>query len=120
MARPSAKTVDAYLAAQPDAARARLARARAAILAAVPDATESIAYQMPAFAKGGRRFLYLGGWKKHYALYPLYPDMRATLARALAGFEVEKDTLRLAYDAPVPVRLIGRIAKLAAKRTGAG
>lgn len=103
-------TPSAYLAAQPPAARKLLAAARAAIVKAVPGVVQSIKYGMIAFALPGGVVLYLAGWKKHYALYPIY----GSIADALSGVEVEGNTIRFAYSAPVPVRLITKIAKLRA------
>src|SRR4051812_12355431 len=50
-------TVDEYLAALPEDRRAVMEELRAAIVAAAPDAVESIAYQMPAFRSHGGQFL---------------------------------------------------------------
>lgn len=96
----------------PEEARAALQRARDAIRRAVPAAQEVISYQMPAFrVPGASAFLYLGGWKEHYSLYPASESLTTEFARELANLEVEKGTIRLPYDRPVPIRLIAAIAK---------
>jgi uncharacterized protein YdhG (YjbR/CyaY superfamily) len=48
-----AASVDAYLAALPDDARTTLERIRKSTSAAAPQATETIAYGMPAFRYEG-------------------------------------------------------------------
>ncbi|HPG89046.1 MAG TPA: DUF1801 domain-containing protein, partial [Hyphomicrobium sp.] len=64
------KSMDAYIAAQPDDMQRALSRMRAAIAKAVPDAVETISYNMPAFKLHGRVLLYFAGWTEHYAIYP--------------------------------------------------
>ncbi|BCW88734.1 hypothetical protein sos41_18760 [Alphaproteobacteria bacterium SO-S41] len=110
-----ASSVDAYLAAQTDAVRALLAEVRAAIRNAVPKAAESISYKIPTYKLNGRAMLYFAGWKKHYALYPVSPEILAACAKDLAPFEIEKGTIRFPLGRPVPARLIARIAKLRAQ-----
>ena len=48
-----AETIDDYLAALPEDARAALAKLRKAIKAAAPKATEVISYQIPAYKHHG-------------------------------------------------------------------
>jgi uncharacterized protein YdhG (YjbR/CyaY superfamily) len=59
--------------------------------------------------------LYFGGWKRHYSLYPATAQLVAACKDELAPYEVEKGTIRFPLSEPVPVKLIGRIAKLRAK-----
>lgn len=107
----SPSTVDAYIAAQPPEHRAALEAARAAIRTALPDARETIAYGMPAYRLEGRHAVYFAGWKRHYAAYPLNDAIRTNLADELATYEVEKDTVRFSWTAPVPAAFIARLAK---------
>ena len=65
-----AKTVDEYIASQPDAARSVLERVRSTIRKALPAADEVISYQIPAFKLHGRVVIYFAGWKQHYSIYP--------------------------------------------------
>ncbi len=118
-ARPAALTVDRYLAAQPPATRAVLARVRAAIRKAVPTAEECISYQIPAYKLPGGTVIHFAGWKAHYALYPASALVVATCGDELAGRDMSKGTIRFALDEKVPVGLIARIAKLRAKEVQA-
>jgi uncharacterized protein YdhG (YjbR/CyaY superfamily) len=61
--------IDAYLAPLPEPTRATLEAVRRAILAAAPEAVESISYGMPTFKYRGRPVAYFGAWKDHCALY---------------------------------------------------
>lgn len=119
MAATPATSVDAYLAAQPPAARAVLERVRAAIRKAVPTAEECISYQIPAYKLPGGTVIHFAGWKAHYALYPASALVVATFADELAGRDMSKGTIRFALDEKVPVGLIGRIVKLRAKEVRA-
>ena len=108
-------TVDAYIAAQPAEAQAVLNTVRATIRAALPHAREVIAYKMPAYRMEGRHAVYFAGWKKHWALYPLNDAVRAQFAAELAAHDVEKDTVRFAWSAPVPTQLVAALSKAIAQ-----
>lgn len=107
--------VDEYIASQPEAVRGVLSRLRDTILKAVPEAEESISYWIPTYKLRGGRVLYFAAWKKHYSLYPISGRLIAAMQEELAPYEVDKSAIRFAYTQPVPVKLIGRIAKFRAK-----
>jgi len=115
----SFKSVDEYIAAQPAAAQIALNRVREAIRKAAPRAEETISYNMPAYKMHGTALLFFAGWKKHYSLYPAGPDLVATLKTDLAPYQVAKGTIRFPLSEPVPVKLIGRIAKFRAMKVSA-
>jgi uncharacterized protein YdhG (YjbR/CyaY superfamily) len=108
-------SVDEYIAAQPEALRIPLKRVRNAIRKALPGAVEVISYKMPAYKLHGSRVLYFAGWKQHYALYAATDSVLAAFKDELAPYEVAKGTIRFTLSEPVPVELIGRIAKFRAK-----
>jgi uncharacterized protein YdhG (YjbR/CyaY superfamily) len=114
MAKTDFKSVDEYIASQPDAVQGVLARVRSAIREAVPGAEEAITYKMPTYKLHGHPVIYFAGWKQHYSLYPVTERMVSAL-KELAPYEVNKGTIRFPLSQPVPVKLIGRIAKLRAK-----
>jgi uncharacterized protein YdhG (YjbR/CyaY superfamily) len=112
---PTFPTVTAYLAAQPPAARKVLARVRATIRKALPDAEESITYQMPTYKLDGTAVIFFAGWKSFFSIYPVDAALAKKLGSALDGYEVnQKGTLRVPYAGDVPVALITRIARLRA------
>ena len=114
MARPDFKSVADYIAAQPLPARSVLKRVRATIRKALPNATEGISYRIPIYKSGGRMVLYFAGFQRHYSIYPATAGVKAALRNELAGFLHSKGTIRFSLEAPVPTRLIARIAKLRA------
>jgi len=118
MARKSIASVSEYIAAQPEAARPKLRRLRAAIKKGLPSAEESISYQIPTYKVEGRAALYFAGWKAHYSLYPATPLVVETFADELLAYEVKKGTIRFPLADAVPVKLVERIAKLRAKELG--
>ena len=68
MAGPT--SVDEYLAGVPDERRPAFEELRATINAAAPEATETIAYQMPALRSHGQFLVSYAAYKKHYSLFP--------------------------------------------------
>jgi uncharacterized protein YdhG (YjbR/CyaY superfamily) len=112
-------SVREYIASKPKASRASLEAVRRAIRKAIPAAQEGLAYQMPAYTLGGIAVLYFAGWKTHYSLYPASDALAAKFARELAPYERSKGTIRFPLAAPVPVRLIERIAKFRARQVSA-
>lgn len=110
MAKTDYKSVDEYIAAQPEAAQDVLKKVRESIRKALPEAEEVISYQIPAFKTKSGRPIYFSGWKKHYSLYPATGLLVAAFKDELAAYEVEKGTIRFPLSAPVPEDLIGRMA----------
>lgn len=115
MAKPDCKSVDDYIASQPEAVRRVLKRVRSTIRKAVPRAEEVISYKIPAYRLDGKTMLFFAGWKQHWALYPASGRTVNALKDELASYAVSKGTIRFPLSQPVPVRLIERIAKLREK-----
>jgi uncharacterized protein YdhG (YjbR/CyaY superfamily) len=111
---PRFTTVDEYMEALPEDARAVLAKVRQTLLKAVPGAEEVISYQIPTIKLDGRVFHY-AAWKQHYSLYPVTESLLEAFGTDLAAHEVEKGTIRFPYDRPVPVKLITAMAKFRAQ-----
>jgi uncharacterized protein YdhG (YjbR/CyaY superfamily) len=109
------KSVSEYIASQPDGVQSVLNRVRRTIRKAVPGAEETISYKIPAYKLHGDRVLFFAGWKQHYSLYPATARVVEAFKDELARYEVSKGTIRFPLSEPVPVKLIGRIAKFRAK-----
>ena len=108
------KSVDEYIAAQPEALRPKLEQVRAAIKNAVPAALEGIGYGIPGYKLHGKPMLYFGGFKEHYSLFAASGTFFAALEEELRGYDLRKGTVHFPLTKPVPVKLISRIAKLRA------
>ncbi|MBM3764712.1 MAG: DUF1801 domain-containing protein [Acidobacteria bacterium] len=98
--------IDNYFAAQPKI----LGRVRAAIRKAMPEAEETISYNIPTYKIGGRAVLYLAGWKEHFSIYPIGAAFGDEIKPYIAG----KGTLKFPFARKAPITLIARIAKFRA------
>jgi uncharacterized protein YdhG (YjbR/CyaY superfamily) len=114
MKRAAFPSVAAYLKAQPAAHRTMLEQVRRVIARALPQAEETISYQMPAFRMNGRVVIYFAGFKTHYSIYPASDALLAAFPGELEEHRVSKGTLRFSFSEPVPDELIERIAKFRA------
>jgi uncharacterized protein YdhG (YjbR/CyaY superfamily) len=108
----NAEEVDSYLAAQPENIKIILEKIRDIIQKAVPEATELISYQMPAFKFHGIVAWY-APFKKHYSLF-VRPVVMEAFKKDLKPYELSKSAIRIPFDHPVPVDLITRIVHYSA------
>ena len=106
------KSVNEYIAAQPETVRGILERVRSTVRKAVPAAEETISYNIPSFKIHGRSMLYFAAWKQHFSLYPASEHIVAAFKKDLAHYQVSKGTIRVPLSEAVPVKLIERIVKL--------
>jgi uncharacterized protein YdhG (YjbR/CyaY superfamily) len=119
MKRTAPATVAAYLDGLPPAARRALERVRSIVRKAVPDADETISYQIPTYKLQGRPVLYFAAFKEHYSVYPSNAMLVAVFKDELEPYEKSKGTIRFPLSEPVPVKLIERLAKFRAKQVAA-
>ena len=110
-------SVDAYLAAQPPLARETLAAVRDLIRTAVPDAEESIAYDMPTYRRNGRAFVHFGAWANHWSLYAMNARVREAFADELKAHNIQNSTIRFSYGEPLPKEFITRLIQFRAQLT---
>jgi uncharacterized protein YdhG (YjbR/CyaY superfamily) len=101
--------VDAYLAAQPEPARGRLAELRALARAEAPDAEERIAYGMPTW-RLRENLIHFGGFAQHVGVYPGAAAIVA-FADDLTGYRTSKGAIQIPHDAPLPLDLVRRIVR---------
>jgi uncharacterized protein YdhG (YjbR/CyaY superfamily) len=106
-----ARSVEEYLSRQAPEARAALEQLRATIRAALPDATEGIAWGMCAFKLDGRTALCYAAFKAHYSLFPMSAEVISNHAEELGERAASKGTIRFAYGERLPVRLVRKIVK---------
>lgn len=113
-------TVEEYLAALPDARRGAVEELRETIRAAAPDATETIAYQMPAFRSHGGQFLVsYAAFKNHYSLFPASGAVIEALGAAIEPYLAGKGTIRFPASAPIPMAVVARVVKARLEELGA-
>lgn len=110
MARPHFESVEQYLASLPVPVRNALDIVRRTLREALPDAEETISYQIPVVRLNGTHVVYFAGYKQHYSIYPVTNAMTVELGGELAPYLAGKATIRFPLSEPVPVELIRRIA----------
>lgn len=108
--RPTAGSIDEYIAGFPPATRAVLEEVRALIRAAAPDATETISYAIPTFDLRGRHLVHFAGYAKHIGFYPVPSGMEA-FKEELASYKQGKGSVQFPLDRPLPADLIRRIVE---------
>jgi uncharacterized protein YdhG (YjbR/CyaY superfamily) len=118
MAAP--KTVEGYFAALPDDQREALQKLRDTIRSTLPDATEHISYQMPAFKAEGRFVVWYAAFRDHYSMYPASEGVRTTLGNDVEKFLSGKGTIRFEYGERLPTTLVKRIVKTRVKENAEG
>jgi len=102
-------TIEEYILGQPEEIQARLRQVNSAIKNSIPDAQEKISWSMPTYWKG-RNLIQFAASKKHIGLYP-GPEAVKAFADHLKEYKTSKGTIQLPYSKPLPLELIGEIAK---------
>jgi uncharacterized protein YdhG (YjbR/CyaY superfamily) len=107
---------DAYIAAAAGDLRPLLVRLRAELAAALPDAEEVIAYNMPGFRIGQSIVAGYAAFSKQCGLY-VFPSAIASHAGdiAAAGLKSTKTGVTFSPSRPIPGELVRKLA-LASRR----
>ncbi len=111
--------VDEYMAGLPDDRRAVMEQLRGTIRAAAPNATEAIAYNMPAFRLDGRFLVSYEAYKRHYSLFAWSDEMLEELGASLQPYAVGRGTIRFPADEPIPLELVERIVRIRLREVAA-
>jgi uncharacterized protein YdhG (YjbR/CyaY superfamily) len=106
--KPS-RSVDEYIAMQPESNKERLNAVRQVFKETLPDTTERIAYAMPTYWKG-HNIIHFAGYANHIGIYPGDAAMRHFAPR-LIDYKTSKGALQLPHDKPLPLGLIKEIAR---------
>lgn len=106
---------DQYVLLQPEEFRVGLNRMREIILSVVPQAEESISYQIPCF-----KYLYMlvgiGTNKNSCSFYTMSPPLIKQLKDELKDINVSGATLHFEPNKPLPEDLIVKIVKARMKQ----
>jgi uncharacterized protein YdhG (YjbR/CyaY superfamily) len=108
--RPTASSIDDYIAGFPPETRRVLEEMRTLIGTAAPDATETISYAIPTFDLNGKHLVHFAGFKRHVGFYPM-PSGIGAFSEELAPYMSGKGTARFPLDQPLPAGLIRRIVE---------
>ncbi len=102
--------VDEYIKTFPSDTQSLLEGIRTSIQRKAPDATESIAYGMPAYKTEGKPLVYFAGFKNHIGFYAT-PSGHSEFADELAKYKQGKGSVQFPLDKPIPFDLIERIVE---------
>ncbi|RPJ59811.1 MAG: hypothetical protein EHM23_12795 [Acidobacteria bacterium] len=102
--------IDDYIAGFPPEVQEILEKIRSTIRKTVPDAVETISYQIPTFKLNGRYLVYFAGFKNHVSVYPA-PGGDDELQEEMAPYRSGKGTVKFPIDKPIPFGLIRKIVK---------
>jgi len=116
----ASRWIDEYIAALPDDQAAGLARLRATLAAAAPDAVETVSYSMPALRLGRRVLIYYAAFKDHLSLFPASGSVMARLGPELQRYFAGKGTIQFTPDEPLPDELLERIVSIRREEIGEG
>ena len=109
MAKTNYQTIDAYHEAFSGESLARMQTIRKIINEIVPDAAESISYQIPCFKYKGY-LIYYCAFPKHISLSHPYSDAFWEHFKAdLEGYKTSKSVIQIPTDKPLPETLIKQI-----------
>jgi uncharacterized protein YdhG (YjbR/CyaY superfamily) len=107
--RPTAGSVDEYIAAFPPETQRVLEQLRGLIRASAPDATETISYAIPTFDLNGH-LVHFAGYEKHVGFYPTGRGVEA-FKDELKAYKGGKGSVQFPLDEPLPADLIRRIVQ---------
>lgn len=102
--------VDAYIQGFSSPVRERLEALRDLIRTLAPDATEGIAYGMPAWKLHKKPLVYFAGFDHHVGFYAL-PSGHAAFDAALQSYKRGKGSVQFPHDRPLPLDLIADIVR---------
>ena len=80
-------------------------------VAAAPDATETIAYDMPALRLDGRFLVSWSAFRNHYSLFPASEAVVAELGDDIAPYLAGSGTIRFPADRPIPEDVVTRVVR---------
>jgi len=106
------KTVDEFIDGCPEQARPALRQLRQIIRSILPQAQETISYNIPCYKIDGKYVIYFAGFAKHVSIYPI-PEGDAQFGRKINSYIKGKGTLQFKLTDPLPQELIKEVVYLA-------
>jgi uncharacterized protein YdhG (YjbR/CyaY superfamily) len=104
---------DDYFSSFPENTRKKLEQIRTIVKEVVPEAQETISYNMPAYKFHGI-LLYFAAHNEHIGFYPGDAKTLTVFQNQIEGFETSKGTIRFPLDKPLPLSLIRTIIQFRA------
>lgn len=103
-------SIDHYLADLPTDIVEILKKIRKVIAASAPDATDYIAYNMPAFKLHQKPLVYFAAFKNHIGFYAL-PSGNEAFQKELTKYKTGKGSIQFPLNEEIPYALIAQIVE---------
>ena len=100
-----ATNVTEYIAEFPEEVQEKMKLMRSLIQQVVPEATENIAYHMPAYKLNKKPLVYFGGFANHIGFYAT-PVTHEHFKEQLSGYKTGKGSVQFPHSEPLPEELI--------------
>jgi len=113
--KPQFETIDEYIELFSGNIKARLIKIRGSIKEIIPEATETIKYQMPTYVLFGN-LIHFAAFKNHIGLYPTPSGIEA-FNEELSEYVTTKGAIQFPNNKPIPYDLIKNIVKFRVKET---
>ena len=104
------ESIDDYLARVPPESRAALEKLRQTFRSIVPEAEETISYEVPTFKLNGRMLVSFAAFSEHCSFFPGAGPIE-THKNDLKSFSTSKGTIRFTPDRPLSSALVKKIVK---------
>jgi uncharacterized protein YdhG (YjbR/CyaY superfamily) len=115
MEKLQAKTIDEYLAFQPEKVMEALENLRQIIRETAPEAEEVISYGIPAYKYHGM-LVYFAAYKKHCSLFAGNGALTEQMQEQLKAYKTSKGTIQFTVEKPLPDELVREIVKIRMKQ----
>lgn len=109
------ETIEAYIAAYPEAVQGYLRQMQETIQKAAPDAETLINYGVPTFRLKKKNLVSFGAAKAHIGFYPL-PEAIEAFKEQLSAYKVSKGSVQFPFSQPLPLDLVTEIVKFRVER----
>jgi uncharacterized protein YdhG (YjbR/CyaY superfamily) len=111
--KKSYSNIDEYINMYTGSIKEKLELLRKTIKNIVPEAVETISYQMPAF-KLNKVLVYFAAFKNHIGFYPT-PSAITKFEEELKLYKTSKGAIQFPLDKPLPLDLIKKIVEFRVK-----
>lgn len=102
--------IEQYIAGFPPKVQEILINVRNTIMHVAPEASESIAYGMPAYKLNRKPLVYFGAFKNHIGFYAT-PTGHLAFESELNQYKQGKGSVQFPVDKPIPYKLIAEVVK---------
>ena len=104
------QSIDEYLVGVPAESRAALEKLRHTIKSIVPEAVETISYEIPTFKLNGRMLVSFAAFSEHCSFFPGAGPIEVH-RNDLKSFPTSKGTIRFTPDRPLSPALVRKLVK---------